>query len=176
MGAKKKSKGRSGQAEQPVEAGENGMAAKREDAPRTTKALVPARRGKRGGPPPESAEKAKFVASFPATTPATEIAAAARKKGMTMSEKFIYKLRAKAKARPAFPGAAANGAAKAKAKAKPNGSAKKTPRPTTPRATQVPTSGSYEAVFARAVVDMGFDQAQVVLTRVRDRLLRAAEP
>jgi hypothetical protein len=114
------------------------------------------------------------VASFPPTTPATKIAAEARKKGLTMSEKFIYKLRGKAKARPAVPGAAANGAAKAKAK--PNGSAKKTSRPTTPRVTQVPTSGSYEAVFARAVVDLGFDQAQAMLMRVRERMLRAAAP
>jgi hypothetical protein len=97
------------------------------------------------------------VASFPPNTPATEIATKAREKGLTMSEKFIYNLR-NGKGRPAAP---ARGAAK----------------PVVASAPRAPAAGAspYEAVFARAVVELGFDHAQALLSRVRDRLLSAAQ-
>jgi hypothetical protein len=145
---------------------EDRKASKRAKAPAKKKAAAPAKSSAPRKAASDSAEKAKFVASFSAETPATTIAAEARKKGLTMSEKFIYNLRRKGKAAPApKPPAAAARRRRAKA-SKPNGA----PAARMPAA----SSASYEAVFAKAVVDMGFDQAQAVLTRVRDRLLRAA--
>jgi hypothetical protein len=113
--------------------------------------------------PADSAAKAAFVAKFPATKPATDIVKEARKAGLTMSEKFVYKLRAKGKVARRGQGPAR------KPTTRTNGIA----RGPAPTMDAKPTS-AHEAHFAAAIVDLGFEQAQATLARVRDRILRAA--
>jgi hypothetical protein len=107
----------------------------------------------------DSAQKAGFVAKFPATKPATEIVKEARKAGLTMSEKFVYRLRRNGKGSPR------------KKRAKEGAVARATPAPARVSAR---TPSGHEGHFAAAIVDLGFEQAQAVLLRVRDRILRAA--
>jgi len=111
--------------------------------------------------------KADFVRSLPKSLSTNEVIAKAKEAGIKLGGDYVYKVRSRERA-------------KSSKSTQPRASAKKqqavkraTPAPGTASATGkgVP---SYEAVFVRAVVDLGFEQAQALLTRVRDRVLRVA--
>jgi hypothetical protein len=109
--------------------------------------------------------KADFVRGLPKNLSIKEVIDKANQAGIRLGGDYVSKVRSRARAKAAkrthtpAPGKKQQGM-------KPGNSA---------RGTDTGKSfASYEALFARAVVELGFEQAQALLARVRDRLLRAA--
>jgi hypothetical protein len=109
--------------------------------------------------------KADFVRSLPKNLSTKEVVAKAKQAGIKLGEDYVYKVRSRERAKTTkMPQTPAPG--NKQQGVKPQGSARSTD--------SGKSSTSYEPLFARAVVDLGFEQAQVLLARVRDRILRAA--
>jgi hypothetical protein len=91
-------------------------------------------------------EKAQFVRSMPASTPAKEVVAAAKKKGISLSENYIYNLRSNdgvTKKRGAKPGVKRGASRKAGAAA-----------------------GNLEAQLRRTVAELGLAKAREIFLSV----------
>ena len=109
--------------------------------------------------------KADFVRSLPKNLPTKEVVAKAKQAGIKLGEDYVYKVRSRERAKaPNIAPTPAPG--KKQQGARPAASAR--------RANPGKSVTPYEPVFARAVVDLGFEEAQALLARVRDRILRAA--
>jgi hypothetical protein len=106
--------------------------------------------------------KADFVRSLPKNLSTKEVIAKAKQAGIKLGEDYVYKVRSRERAKSSKtvrpqPGSKQPGVKLANP---PRGTASgKGP-------------SSYEPLFIRAVVDLGFEQAQALLARVRDRILR----
>jgi hypothetical protein len=109
--------------------------------------------------------KADFVRSLPKNLSTKEVVAKAKQAGIKLGDDYVYKVRSRERAKTSkraptlAPGKKQQGV-------RPESSARgaNTGKSVTP----------YEPIFARAVVDLGFEQAQALLSRARDRILRAA--
>jgi len=113
----------------------------------------------------EPQTKADFVRSLPKNLPIKEVIDKAKQAGIKLGSDYVSKVRSRARAKAAK-GMRTPAPGKKQQGMKPGSPARGTDTGK--------SSTSYEALFARAVVELGFDQAQALLARVRDRLLRAA--
>jgi hypothetical protein len=109
--------------------------------------------------------KADFVRGLPKNLSTKEVVAKAKQAGIKLGEDYVYKVRSRERAK-APKRADAPAPAKKQQGVSPASSARGT---NTGKSTT-----SYESAFARAVVDLGFEQAQALLARVRERILRTA--
>jgi hypothetical protein len=109
--------------------------------------------------------KADFVRSLPKNLSTKEVVAKGKQAGIKLGEDYVYKVRSRERAKTSkrVPTAAPS---KKPQRVSPTSSARgaNTGKSITP----------YESVFARAVVDLGYEEAQALLAGVRDRILRAA--
>jgi hypothetical protein len=109
--------------------------------------------------------KADFVRSLPKNLSTKEVIAKAKQAGIKLGGDYVFKVRSRERAKT-LKRAPAHASGK-----KPEGvGAGSSAR----GANTGKNATSYESFFARAVVDLGFEQAQALLTRVRDRILRTA--
>jgi hypothetical protein len=109
--------------------------------------------------------KADFVRSLPKNLSTKEVVAKGKQAGIKLGEDYVYKVRSRERAKTS--------------KRVPTAALSKQPQGVRPESSArgINTGKSvapYEPVFARAVVDLGFEQAQALLARVRDRILRVA--
>jgi hypothetical protein len=108
------------------------------------------------------ATKKDFVLGLPRDVPAEEVVAKAKEAGVTLTSSYVYKLRGPA------------GKRKSKKSAKRSKGATLARVQAPSKATASTNGSSYDAVFARAIVDLGFEPAQALLVRTRERILKAA--
>jgi hypothetical protein len=109
--------------------------------------------------------KADFVRSLPKNLSTKEVIAKAKQAGIKLGGDYVYKVRSRERAQtPKRAPTPAPGK-------KPQGVG---PESSARGANTGKSATPYEPIFARAVVELGFEQAQALLARVRDRILRAA--
>jgi hypothetical protein len=98
---------------------------------------------------PKKQTKAAFVRSLPATTPAKDVVAKAKATGISLSENYVYNVRATSKI------------------------SRRTGRASGSRSRKVGpsrTTASSEATFRRLVLDLGLSRAKNLLAEVEHKL------
>ena len=104
----------------------------------------------------KKANKSAFVRSQPEKMPAAQVVAKAKAAGMILNEKYVYNIRAQARAK----------AGKVGKRGRPKGS--------TNKATAARSGSGLDAQFISLALDLGLSRAESLLRSVRSSITKAA--
>jgi hypothetical protein len=172
-----------------AKAAKGGKAAKPASAPAKKAAAVAALSGSKDSAPTSDAgkqSKSDFVRSFPATTRANDIVAAAKTKGMKLSVGYVYNIRTAENARAGKPkrSRSPRGGQSVVKKAAPSlggqaraaqvREARRAAPPAAPRATEGDAEGAFRSAAVALILERGIATAREVLDQISAKLRSAA--